>query len=741
MKLTERTYWPALQYDFLRILNSILSTEGAILKGDLESRLEVQYLLRKYMGDIVETSKKTRVSDIIKGLTIRGRAGPSLLLYEKTGNKNQKIIREISTEGKSILDNDEKKHLSKKLNEHYFYRELLHVKERLTDNNFLKDYKNQTSLILSQIDQSLLAYYESYPAYYDEYNINFFKQLTIEELEPLVLELPIPTLSRLCYILYQQKNLSLNHFLEVIIKNNKEKWTESEFDNLFELYLLHFLINEDKRDEIVELFQAIKESQKLFYIAKSLKFLNQFSKRATEEFLVLVPPNFYDIKLASQTSRSWSYSYLEFLSEIFKINYELYRALIDKFLYKINGKPIKEVFSILIKIFHLYSSKNDFYSDIDLLKYLETYMSDCSDIISIFFEIENLFKEINLSKEEISQIKDFLKVETEFLESEHMINLLKNLKWSIWTEDKLIYQIIQDINPKFIVSSLTSIKSPLIMGEVLMGLNKVSNSIAQTVLDKLGTSKILDYVNRFSSFDDFRFLLYGVRDVNPSFLDILVNEIQIAEIVPLIKPDQLSFFAWFYVELQKELPEFTLELFELSIQSIYENYNLNGISQEFAIMIEILWKNNCLSKDIVDVLTHKDIISLFPVWSKLEFFPDLILLLDENVLVKWIESLSYDQKLIYCQLIKAEKQEESQIILRKITFPQNLTIWQNIFDTRSIRATLSFFDNLKLEWLRETHPNEYSILQKFILHLKLRDLFDSGILYSLKMTRPLDLEI
>jgi len=215
----------------------------------------------------------------------------------------------------------------------------------------------------------------------------------------------------------------------------------------------------------------------------------------------------------------------------------------------------------------------------------------------------------------------------EKMKSKNLVEFLSRLRWREWREDSIIKQTISELSPKVLTRALSKEISPLSFGTALIGLTKVCHHLTLETVNTMGINNNVKVIKRSTSFEDIRFWVYGIDTVDETLLDKVKDSIEPSLILPLIKKEDLSFLAWFYIEYQNKLPKVANELL---IQSMRKFLVKQPSPNELGNMLDLLWKNEALPQKIYSEFNTTQFLPMLEEWQNLDFLTALLINLDDG---------------------------------------------------------------------------------------------------------------
>ncbi len=722
MKLTTKYFWEAMQWDVLNILDEIIQNEGAVTKSTLECRPEIADLIEKYLGRLSDNSVKVRISEILNGLVRRGRGGPDLIQYVPTKIRtSQKYIKEISPHGLSFINDPEKKNQALKMNERFYYRELSVIKdwiEELECNRFLSEYKLNFEQVGNNIDNLIRQYSFAPSLDFDTISIDFLDDLSFEEIWRLLREEPLQVLVNFCYFLFQKHHRMCVPLLDQCIDYFKDKELVDSRESLTDLYILMFLLDTEKTEYIVNLFERIDNKPlSLYSLAKYLKFLKDHNVEAAKNFFDLIPRSWYEIDVIS--SKSWAFEnrYLSFLEQVvFILDEANTRNLMLPFLEVVAEKSLRSLLASLERINELFPKEKNFINEFKVINYLTKAIAN-SKLVNDVYEVDEKLKTLTLSSKEHKVLYRAIQSRLETIEPNNVVMFLGNLRWRDWEDESIFRQAITQMSPNTFARILKSEMSPLNFGSALMGLAKISTSFAMETVDILGVNNIIRVIEKAKTFEDFRFWVYGLDKIDPELLNSVKEHLEPNQLLSLIKKEDLSWIAWFHVEYREKLPKITNKFI---IQVIHKFMIEQPSVKDVGAMLDILWKNQAFPKEIYNELDDLQYFTLIDEWQTFDFFVDLLLNMDVSLLLQWIDKLPLVQKISYMRLLWRLDPVRYENSLSKLHLPVETAAWEGL---------ITLEGHSDLEWVSNTHPDVYTQIQRLISMKKLQEIFDSNIFY------------
>ena len=276
------------------------------------------------------------------------------------------------------------------------------------------------------------------------------------------------------------------------------------------------------------------------------------------------------------------------------IDESTFKELVFPFLDKLSEKSFERLLSSLVRLKEILNENKDFLREFNVVNLLTKSINNSKTIIDVYLMNEKI-KKLELSGDMQKVVCKSIMLYLEKMKSKNLVEFLSRLRWREWREDSIIKQTISELSPKVLTRALSKEISPLSFGTALIGLTKVCHHLTLETVNTMGINNIVKVIKRSTSFEDIRFWVYGIDTVDETLLDKVKDSIEPSLILPLIKKEDLSFLAWFYIEYQNKLPKVANELL---IQSIRKFLVKLPSPNELGNMLDLLWKNEALPQKI-----------------------------------------------------------------------------------------------------------------------------------------------
>ncbi|PWI48074.1 hypothetical protein CEE45_08600 [Candidatus Heimdallarchaeota archaeon B3_Heim] len=415
----------------------------------------------------------------------------------------------------------------------------------------------------------------------------------------------------------------------------------------------------------------------------------------------------------------WENRYLSFLEELLVIDESTFKELVFPFLDKISEKSLERLLSSLVRLKEILNENKDFLREFNVVSLLIKSITNSKTIIDVYL-IDEKIKKLELSSDMQKVVCKSIMLYLEKMESENLIEFLSRLRWGEWREESIIKQTISRISPEILTRALTDEIPPLSFGTALVGLTKILNSIALETLNTMGITNIIKVIERSTSFEDIRFWVYGIDAADETLLDTVKDSIKPSLILPLIKKEDLSFLAWFYIEYQNKLPKVANELL---IQSIRKFLVKQPSPNELGSIFDLLWKNEVLPKEIFSEFNTNQFLPMLEEWLNFDFLIALLIKLDDALLLEGVDKLPLAQKLYFMKLLLDVDHTRYEKLISNLFLPLEASDWE-----KQIRVN----EHQDLMWISKTHPRVYALIKSQIVMKKFQEIITSGILYKIR---------
>ncbi|MFW9996236.1 MAG: hypothetical protein ACFFD4_29615 [Candidatus Odinarchaeota archaeon] len=740
MKLPDKHYWKTMQRDALEIFSVIIEQKGAVMKSDLENLPDISDLFGKYGVEVEGSTLGSRVSDLLRGMTFKGRGGSRLINYGSFGNTRRKIITEISPAGQALLKDLELKKQADDGNIDFYNRELSFLSDRLdylSGNRFLAAYRNELSSLQQRVESFLKDgnYSGRKLAEIELVDLSFLDCLELGDIINYLESLNLQGTTGFCSLLFYKQHPLLKPVLQELLERNRATWLEQDFYSLFELLLLQYLVDQDKRSSVIDtLGKFFGRFSSIFPITRAVRFFKKHNRKIARAFLDDLPPALYSIERMGSDGAGYS-GYFEFLEEVFSLNRGLFDELLQPFLEYASSWSAKTIFSALQGLSKIYKSAEEFHDSVNVVKHVLDAIKKEEFFMDFICELDEVLDAIALPEEDRNEIITSLKVKVVESDDFHFVNLLTTLRWKDWPETAVIREVLKGFDIGYYSTILKENNDPVIFGEALLGMTRLDRSLTREVVHDFGTDNILELFRGINTFEKFRFLIYGIANVDPAVLEMITGHINVEELVPLITVKELSRLAWFYVGYGEKIPglvtDLVVNVIRDTIAAIVKELDdpdgfsdrITDLEWEFKSMLEIIWKNAGFQAEILEELVKDDSIKLYEGWTDTGFLLDLLVVLDDQKTLQWLSldspehhgsyfDLVFLATLEICSELWARDNERYGKVLKGMNFAIAGANWEHVTSVLVWRKILTMFDRGKLDWMVDSHPEMHAMVAR-----------------------------